>query len=130
MGSTAQYDATLSDKAISAAVENMIEELANSLSARQWKTDILQIDGSNIYIAGGARQGLRVGDRLAVARPGKTIKSAQSGFDITLPSEKIAELQIKSLFGESETNEGAVAQIVSGQIDASQTEGLIVTEAK
>ena len=130
MGSTAQYDATLSDKAISAAVENMIEELVNSLSARQWRTDILQIDGGAVYIAGGAHQGLKVGDRLTVAKPGKTIKSAQSGFDITLPSERIAEIEIESLFGESETNEGAVARIVSGRIDPDQISGLIVTEGQ
>jgi hypothetical protein len=130
MGSTAQYDATLSDKAISAAVENMIEELVNSLTARPWKTDILQIEGSTVYVAGGARQGLRVGDRLMVSRPGKTIRSAQSGFDITLPSEKIAELQVQSLFGESETNEGAVTQIISGRIEPNQAQGLIVTEVK
>ncbi len=130
MGSTAQYDATLSDKAISAAVENMIEELVNSLSARQWRTDILQVDGATVYVAGGARQGLRVGDRLVVSRPGKTIKSAQSGFDITLPSEKVAELQVESLFGESETNEGAVARVVAGRIEPGRTEGLIVTEGK
>lgn len=130
MGSTAKYDATLSDKAISAAVENLIEGLVNTMSGRQWRTDILQVKGKSVFVSGGARQGLQVGDRLDVMRQGETIKSGQTGFDITLPAEKVAEIEVVSLFGDSETNEGAVTRLVSGTIESGRPSGLFVAEPK
>ena len=129
IGSTSKFDETLSDKAISIAIEDVIEELINTIAARQWRTDILQVEGETVFISGGQRQGLRVGDRLAVMRQGKTIKSKQTGFDITLPPTALGTLEIISLFGDSETNEGAVTRIVSGSIDASQLDGLYVAES-
>lgn len=126
MGSTAKYDATLSDKAISAAIENLIEDLMNTMAGRQWRTDILQVNGETVYVSGGKSQGLRVGDRLHVMRQGEVIKSAQSGFDIPLPAEQIAEIEIVSLFGDNETNEGAVTRIVSGTLESGRPTGLFV----
>lgn len=126
MGSTAKYDATLSDKAISAAIENLIEDLMNTMAGRQWRTDILQVNGETVYVSGGKSQGLRVGDRLYVMREGEIIKSAQSGFDIPLPAEQVAEIEIVSLFGDNETNEGAVTRIVSGTLETGRPTGLFV----
>lgn len=130
IGSTSKFDETLSDKAISIAIEDVIEELINSITARPWRTDILQADGELIYISGGQRQGLRVGDRLAIMKQGQTIKSKQSGFDITLPPTAMGMLEVVSLFGDSETNEGSVTKLVSGSINISDLDGLYVAEAK
>ena len=127
MGSTSKFDATLTDKAISVAIEDMIEELVNTIAARPWRTDILQVRGETVYIAGGQAQGLGVGDRLAIMRSGERIKSAQSGFDIELPPEKIGELQVVSLFGDNETNEGAVTKLVSGILEDGRPAGVFVT---
>jgi len=57
MGSTSRFDATLSDQAISAAIENLIEDLLNTLSGRQWRTDVLQVQDQVVFISGGASQG-------------------------------------------------------------------------
>jgi len=116
MGSTSKYDGTLTDKAISVAIEDMIEELVNTIKARPWRTDILQVQGSTVYISGGKSQGIKVGDRFSVIREGEKVKSQQSGFEITLPGKQIAEIEITALFGESETTEGSVATLVSGSI--------------
>lgn len=127
IGSTSSFDGTLTDKALSVAVEDMLEKLINSLSARKWQTDILSIDGSQIFISGGEHQGLKVGDRLSVVKPGKMIRSAQTGFDIQLPSTTIGTMQVISLFGTTETNEGAVTQLVSGSITGIEPQNLLVT---
>lgn len=129
IGSTAGFDATLNDKAISVAIEDMIEELVNTLSSRTWKTDILAIEGSNVFISGGEKQGIQVGDRLYVMKQGRTIKSNQTGFDITLPPSMVGELQVVSLFGDTETNEGAVTNLVSGDIGEGRPEDLFVTSS-
>lgn len=126
LGSTSSFDGTLTDKALSVAVEDMLEQLVNSLSARKWRTDILSVDGNQIYISGGQHQGLKVGDTLGLVKPGKIIKSAQSGFDIQLPSAPIGTLQVVSLFGDSETNEGAITQLTTGSMAGFDPQSLLV----
>lgn len=130
VGSTAEYDATLNDRAISAAISKVIDELVGKLKDRKWRTDILQVSNGVVYIAGGKSQGLAVGDNLSVLKAGKTIQSADSGFNITLPSTQVATIRITSLFGETETSEGAVAEIISGKIDDGRPAGLYVSEGK
>jgi curli biogenesis system outer membrane secretion channel CsgG len=125
-GSKAEYDETLNGKAISAAISSVIGELINKLEERPWRTEILQIEGSTLYIAAGERQGIRVGDKFAIMESGKSIKS-QSGPLIQLPSKKVGEVKVASTFGESEINEGAVATIVSGPTPASIS-GLYIAE--
>ena len=113
-GSRAEYDATLNDRAIGAAISDLMNAIVNKMSERPWKTDILKLDGNRAYISGGERQGLKTGDRLAVMREGQKVKSQQTGFEITLPSERVATLKVLSLFGDSESNEGAVCELMEG----------------
>lgn len=117
-GSKAEYDATLNDKAIAAAISDLTEELINELGERPWTTDILSYEDSLVYLSGGERQGLKRGDRLAIMQRGKTVRSQQTGFDIDLPPTKIGEVEIQSFFGDSEISEGSVATVVSGAIPA------------
>lgn len=130
MGSTSRFDGTLTDKALSVAVENMLDELVNTISARPWRTDVLALEGGQIFISGGQRQGLKVGDRLKLLKAGKVVKSAQTGFDITLPPTELGTLQVVSLFGDSETNEGAAAQLVSGSLAGTPLTDLVVVAAE
>lgn len=127
-GSKAEYDATLNDRAIGAAVSDVMNDLISRINERPWRTDILKVDGNHIYITGGQRQGLKLGDQLAVFKEGQKVKSAQSGLDITLPSERIGSVRVVSLFGESEVNEGAVCEITEGNIQSQNQ--LYVTEVK
>ncbi len=127
-GSRADYDATLNDRAIGAAISDVMNDLVSKINERPWRTDILKVDNNRIYITGGQRQGLKVGDKLAIFRDGQKVKSAQSGFDIALPSERIGSARVISLFGESEVNEGAVCEITEGNIQSQNQ--LYVAEAK
>src|SRR5882724_952454 len=113
-GSKADYDATLNDRAIGAAISDVQNSLISKLDERPWRTDILKVDGRQLYLSGGSRQGLHVGDTLFVLKQGERVKSGQTGFDITLPAKTVGQIRITSLFGTSETDEGAVADILSG----------------
>jgi len=115
-GSRAEYDGTLNDRAIAAAISDVQTALIQKLEERPWRTDILRVAGSTIYISGGPRQGLKVGDVLSVMQEGETVKSGQSGFNIALPSTKVGTIRVTSFFGESESNEGSVAELVSGSL--------------
>lgn len=127
VGSTSRFDGTLTDKALSVAVEDMLDELVNSLSARPWRTDVLAVEGGQVFVSGGAAQGLAVGDRLRVMKAGRVIRSAQTGFDIALPASEVARIQIVSQFGDNETNQGSVGQLVSGSIAGLPLADLVVT---
>jgi len=127
-GNQADYDATLNDRAIGAAISDVQNALMSKLEERPWRTDILKVDGQQVYVSGGARQGIRVGDTLAILQAGEKVKSAQTGFEISLPSKSVGQLRITAIFGDNETNEGAVGEIVSGVITDAQRSNLYVGE--
>lgn len=115
-GSRAGYDATLRDKAIGAAIADLMTNIIRKLDERRWFTDILEVNGNSIIISGGQSQGIKTGDRFVIETVGKTIKSRQTGFDITLPGEPVAEIEVVSMFGDDEFSQGAVTRLVSGSL--------------
>jgi len=127
-GSRAEYDATLNDRAIAAAISDVVDRLVQKLSDRPWRTDILEMRDGQVFIAGGARQGLKRGDTLAVFQPTGTARSKQSGLEIALPPRRVATLRVVSLFGDSETDEGSVCRVVAGTVDADALATLYVGE--
>lgn len=129
-GSKAAYDATLNDRAISAAISDLVDRLVSVLEERPWKTDILDVQGKQVIISGGQRQGLSVGDALIVMSQGALVKSKQTGFDIALPAKQVAKLTVQSFFGDSENNEGSICEVTSGSVDPTHVENLFVQEAR
>ena len=129
-GSRADYDATLNDRAIAAAISDVIDKLVSTLEDRPWRTDIVEVQGQQAYITGGPLQGLNVGDVMQVMAQGKKVTSKQSGFDMILPPKKIATIRVSSFFGNNETNEGSVCDIIDGNIDKSNLNNLYVEEVK
>ncbi|HEY4712337.1 MAG TPA: CsgG/HfaB family protein, partial [Dehalococcoidia bacterium] len=127
-GSRAEYDATLNDRAIAAAISDVIDKLISKLNERPWKTDILEIQDGLIYISGGKKQGLRQGDILKVFEAGDTVSSKQSGFNIALPPKQVATIQVFNFFGDNETNEGSVCKLMEGNIDKANLSKLFITE--
>lgn len=127
-GERAAYDETLNDRAIAAAIGDVIDGLVRKLEDRPWRSDILRASGNEVIIAGGARQGLAPGDRLAVMRAGEAVKSATTGMTIDLPAAKIAEIEVLSTFGQDETNEGAITSLVSGQLPRTIDAAIFVSE--
>jgi len=129
-GSRSEYDATLNDRAIAAAISDLIDRLVSKLTDRPWRTDILEVKGPQVFISGGKSQGLKAGDELAVLESGQTVKSAQTGFEVTLPPRAVATLRVVSTFGDTETNEGSVCELTSGAVDRAALPGLFVAERK
>jgi len=128
-GSRAEYDATLNDRAIAAAITDVIDKLVSTLDEKPWRTDVLDAKDGQVFVSGGARQGIKVGDVFSVIAPGQKIKSKQTGMEITLPGKQVATIKVQSFFGETENDEGSVCEIVSGAVDPS-SKNLYVGEVK
>lgn len=95
IGGTAGYDATLSDKAISAALSQLVENIINECTDSPWRSYILDIDeDGNYIISGGASQGLTAGDKFNVYSKGKIVKNPQSGMNVELPGKKIGTVTV------------------------------------
>ena len=105
IGGTAGYDATLSDKAISAALSQLVENIIIKCMDKPWKSYILSVEDGTYIISGGASQGLVTGDKFNVYKKGKVVKNPQTGMDVELPGTKIGEITILTSFGDTPETE-------------------------
>lgn len=105
VGGTAGFDATLSDKAISAALSQLVENIINKCMDKPWRSYILSIDDGSYIISGGASQGLSAGDTFNVYKKGKTVKNPQTGLNIELPGQKIGTVSIRMFYGDTPETE-------------------------
>ncbi|WP_067178061.1 CsgG/HfaB family protein [Sulfurospirillum sp. UCH001] len=126
VGKHVGYDSTLNDKAISAAISSVVDGIMQNLLAKPWRSYVLSVENGGVIIAGGANQGLKIGDTLSVYGQGKQMKNPQTGMMIELPGSKIADIQVVSQFGSSDTDEGSVCQIINGAISNSSLKDMYV----
>jgi len=126
IGKHVGYDSTLNDKAISAAISSVVDGIMQNLLAKPWRSYVLSVENTGVIIAGGVKQGLKIGDTLSVYGQGKQMKNPQTGMMIELPGSKIAEIQVVSQFGSTDTDEGSMCQIISGSISNSSIKDIYV----
>lgn len=101
VGGQASYDATLSDKAISEAIGQLVENIINKCTDKPWRTFFLSYDSDAQLIAGGASQGIKVGDTFAVKTKGKKVKNPQTGVMIELPGKQIGKVTVSATAGDT-----------------------------
>ena len=112
IGGSAGYDATLSDKAISAALSQLVENIINKCMDKPWKSYILSVEDDTYIISGGASQGLVAGDKFTVYKKGKT------GMNVELPGTKTGEITILSSFGDTPETELSFCSYEGDALDA------------
>lgn len=94
IGGTAGFDATLSDKAISAAMTQLVENIVNKCMDRPWRGYVIAKEDDTYIITGGQAQGLNTGDQLKLYQKGKMIKNPQSGMMVELPGKQIGTVTL------------------------------------
>ena len=129
LGGKMGFDATLSDKAISSAVDQLVENIINKCSDKPWRTYIISADSDGVIIAGGASQGLRVGDVFDVMVQGK-VKNPQTGMMLELPGKRAGSVTVEATLGDSPLAEFSVVSVTEGAIDAAQLAKYYVQEVK
>ena len=109
-GTSAGYDQSLNDKALSAAISQL------SMSSKPWRSYFLSEDDGSYIIAGGATQGLSPGLLLTVYSKGKSIKNPQTGAMIELPGKNVGEITVLATMGDDEFNELSYASLTQGSL--------------
>jgi curli biogenesis system outer membrane secretion channel CsgG len=132
VGGKAGYDATLSDKAISEAIGQLVENIINKCTDKPWRTYFLSYDADAQLIAGGASQGVKVGDTFAVKVKGKKVKNPQTGVMIELPGKQIGTVTIAATGGDTPETEFAYVTFNGNgnAIDASKLTDYYIEEIK
>ncbi len=117
LGGTAGYDATLSDKAISSAISQLVENIINKCMDKPWRSYILTYDDGSYIISGGASQGLQPGDAFIVYTKGKSVKNPQTGMMVELPGKPVGKVTVISSFGDNPENELSYCSYEGQDID-------------
>lgn len=131
VGGRADFDATLSDKAISEAIGQLVENIINKCTDKPWRTFFLTYDADAQMIAGGASQGVKEGDTFAVKTRGKKVKNPQSGMMIELPGKQIGTVTVTATGGDTpETEYSFVEYNGTTPIDASKLNTYYIEEIK
>lgn len=118
LGGTAGYDATLSDKAISSALSQLVENIINKCMDKPWKSYVLSVEDGTYVISGGASQGLVTGDKFTLYKKGKVVKNPQTGMNVELPGVKMGEVTILTSFGDTPETELSFCSYEGEAIDA------------
>lgn len=131
VGGKADYDATLSDKAISEAIGQLVENIINKCTDKPWRTFFLSYDSDVQLIAGGASQGIKAGDKFAVKMKGKKVKNPQTGVMIELPGKQIGTITVTETSGDTpETEFSYVSYTGNVAIDGNELTNYYIEEIK
>jgi curli biogenesis system outer membrane secretion channel CsgG len=130
VGGKAGFDATLSDKAISAAISQLVENIINKCTNKPWETFILSSDQDGTIVAGGKSQGIEEGMEFALKTKGKKVKNPQTGIMIELPGKQVGTLKVISTGGDTPETEYSIVNIAEGSINPNEINNYIIEEIK
>ncbi len=131
VGGQASYDATLSDKAISEAINQLVENIINKCTNSPWKTYFLSYDSDAILIAGGNSQGIKEGMTFNVKTQGKKVKNPQTGIMITLPGKNVGTAKVTMTGGDTPETEYSFVEVTSSEsIDSTNMSNYIIEQIK
>lgn len=130
LGERTDYDATLSDKAISAAISQLTENIINNCMNRPWKSYFLSHDENGIFISGGASQNIQIGDTFDVVEKGKEVKNPQTGMMMELPGKTVGKVRITFCGGDSPESEFSMVEFSQGSINPDQLNNYYIKEIK
>ena len=131
VGGKAGFDATLSDKAISEAIGQLVENIINKCTNNSWKTYFLSYDADAILIAGGKSQGIKEGMTFSIMTKGKPVKNPQTGIVITLPGKNVGSVKVIMSGGDTPETEYSFVEVnTSEEINATNMGNYIIEEMK
>lgn len=116
VGETAEYDATLNDKVINAAISKLVNNIVERLLDSPWKSYLIAFEEGNYFIGGGERQGIKSGDEFDVYKKGSIVKNPQTNIDIELPGKLVGKIKVISTVPGTEVTELSICSKLSGEL--------------
>tara|TARA_R110002094_G_scaffold53914_1_gene65239 strand:- start:1317 stop:2267 length:951 start_codon:yes stop_codon:yes gene_type:complete len=116
VGSSAGFDQSLTDRAISAAISQLTSNLVENMTSSPWKSYLLAEDQGIYIMAGGPSQGIKPGTELYLYEQGRQIKNPQTGTLITLPGAKVGRIDVIESVGEDEFSEVSYVTLRGSQL--------------
>lgn len=105
VGGKAGFDATLSDKAISAALSQLVENIINKCMDKPWRGYVLTVEDGSYVISGGKTQGISEGAKFILLKKGKMVTNPQTGIKIEMPGTKMGTLTVVATMGDTPETE-------------------------
>lgn len=131
VGGQSSYDATLSDKAISEAIGQLVENIINKCTDSPWKTYFISYDNDGILIAGGKSQGIKEGMEFNIKTQGKKVKNPQTGIMITIPGKVVGTAKVLTSGGDTPETEYSFIEVSStDEINSSNMSNYIIEQIK
>ncbi len=128
VGGTAGYDATLSDKAISAALSQLVENIINKCMDNPWRGYVLSAEDGTYIISGGKTQGITEGAKFKLMKRGKIVKNPQTGMKIELPGTELGILTVVSTMGDTPETEISFCTYDGKELETSKLEDYYIME--
>jgi len=116
VGSTAEYDASLNDKVISAAIGKLVNNIGERLLDKPWRSYLLSYEDGNYVIAGGPMQGIKEEDSFTVYKRGKKAVNPQTNVEIELPGKPVGTIRVASLVPGDVNSELSICTKLSGEL--------------
>ena len=129
IGGRADFDATLSDKAIADAIGHLVDNIISKCTDKPWRTYFLSYDSDGVLIGGGASQGLVAGDTFVVKRKGKKVKNPQTGMLFELPGKQVGTVTVTATGGDTPETEYSFVEVSADEpIDPNQLADYYIEE--
>lgn len=128
IGGRAGYDSSLNDRALSAAISKLVNNVIENLLDKPWRGYILSYDNGAYIISGGKTQGIKRGDVFTVFRRGKRMKNPQTNMMIELPGTLLGRLTVNQLAGNDPNNEVSICSKTSGSVPVGDFANLYIQE--
>lgn len=128
LGGKADFDATLSDKAISAAIGQLVENIINKCTDKPWRSYFLAYDEDAIIMSGGASQGIEAGNKFSIYKKGKMVKNPQTGLMIELPGKIVGTIEVLTSGGDTPETEYSIVSLIEGVVDNNDLDNYYIQE--
>ena len=128
VGETADYDATLNDKVISAAIGKLVSNIYENLTNKPWRSYILSFTDGNYIISGGKLQGIREGAEFTAYKRGAKVNNPQTGIPIELPGKAIGKLKVLSTVDGDVVSELSICSLINGELPKENFEEYYIQE--
>lgn len=128
IGGTAGFDATLSDKAISAALNQLVEIIIDKCVGKPWRSYVLSIEDGTYIISGGASQGISANDTFLVYEKGKMVTNPQTGIKIELPGKKVGTVTVLQTLGDTPETEISLCSYEGEVIDSNKLSNYYISD--